>query len=388
MTLLVRRIYLDNNATTPVLPEVLDAMLPYWSGKFGNASSMHQEGRLARRAVETARETLAALLDASPEQVIFTSGGTEANNLAILGLAGQSPGRAITSSIEHPSVLGCFDQLERRGFHVERAPVDSTGSVCLGSFAQLLTQDTRLASVMLVNNETGAIQPVVALANAARRQGIVFHCDAVQAVGRMPVSFRSLGVNSVSLSAHKFHGPLGIGALIVDRKDLLQPAFTGGHQEMGLRPGTEPVALIVGMAKALEVATRHLDQDSQRIRQLRDYFEQGIRDRLNGAIVNVPAQSCIANTLNVRFPGLDAQAAVVALDLLGLACSTGSACASGAPTPSHALLAMGLSDQQARSSLRFSLSRLTSKADVECAIKLVTQVIRKPQETVAFSASA
>jgi cysteine sulfinate desulfinase/cysteine desulfurase-like protein len=384
----VRRIYLDNNATTPVVPEVLDAMLPYWSDKFGNASSMHQEGRLARRAIETARDTIAERLDASPEQVIFTSGGTEANNLAILGFAGQPPGRLVTSSIEHPSVLGCFDLLERRGFHVQRAPVDRSGVVCRDLFFQLLTPDTRLASVMLVNNETGAIQPVVELAAAARGQGALFHCDAVQAVGRMPVSFPSLGVNALSLSAHKFHGPLGVGALIVDRKDSLQPVLTGGHQEMGLRPGTEPVALIVGMAKALEIAAQSLEPDSQRIRQLRDYLEHGLRERLPSVIINAPGHACVANTLNVRIPNLDAQAAVVALDLHGVACSTGSACASGAPTPSHALLAIGLSDEEARSSLRFSLSRLTARSDLELALDLVTQVVRDQQTTAAFSASA
>jgi cysteine desulfurase len=384
----VRRIYLDNNATTPVVPEVLDAMLPYWSTEFGNASSMHQEGRLARHAIETARETIADLLEASPEQVIFTSGGTEANNLAILGLAGQPPAQLVTSSIEHPSVLGCFDLLERRGFRVQRAPVDRDGLVCLDSFARLLAPDTRLASVMLVNNETGSIQPIAELATAARRQGILFHCDAVQAVGRMPVSFRSFGVNSLSLSAHKFHGPLGVGALIIDRKDALQPSLTGGHQELGLRPGTEPVALIVGMAKALELAVQNLEQDSQRIRQFRDSFEQGLRDRLTGMTVNAPVRSRIANTLNVRFPNLDAQAAVVAFDLLGVACSTGSACASGAPTPSHALLAMGLTDEEARSSLRFSLSRLTTRSDLGRALELIAQVVRECQTTAAISASA
>lgn len=388
MTDPVRRIYLDNNATTAVVPEVLDAMMPYWSDRFGNASSMHQEGRLARRAIETARDTIAELLDANPEQVLFTSGGTEANNLAILGFAAQPPGQLITSSIEHPSVLGCFDLLERRGFHVRRAPVDCNGVVRLDRFSELLSPDTRLASVMLVNNETGAIQPVVKLAAAARRQAVLFHCDAVQAVGRMPVSFRSLGVNAISLSAHKFHGPLGVGALIVDRKDLLQPVLTGGHQEMGFRPGTEPVALIVGMAKALEVAAQRVEQDSPRICHLRDYLEQGLRHRLDRVIVNGPSHDRIANTVNVRLPSLDAQAAVVALDLLGLACSTGSACASGAPTPSHALLAMGLSEQEARSSLRFSLSRLTSRSDVDDALDLVTQIVSEHQKTAAFSASA
>lgn len=377
----MNRIYLDNNATSPLLPEVIDAMLPYWTGEFGNPSSLHREGRLARRTLESARETIAELLDAAPKQVIFTSGGTEANNLAILGLAGPTPSHLVTSPIEHPSVLGCFDLLEKRGFQLDRIPVDRSGLVCPDDFSCLLQPDTRLVSLMLVNNETGAIQPVGDLAQEARRQAISFHTDAVQAVGRIPVSFRNLGVNSLSLSAHKFHGPVGVGALLVDQKDLLKLVLTGGHQEAGLRPGTEPIALVVGMAKALELAIQNLAPDSERICQLRNSLEEGLRSRIGDIRLNGPVQERVPNTLNLLFPELDARGAIIALDLLGLACSTGSACASGAAGPSPALLAMGLTEEQARASLRFSLSQLTSQRDITQAIELIAKVVTQWQSS-------
>ena len=369
------RIYLDNNATTPLLPEVLEAMLPHLSSEFGNASSLHREGRVARGVLESARERTAELLDASPGQVIFTGGGTEANNIATFGLAGSVPCHVVTSSVEHPSVLGCFDVLATRGFQVSRLSVDSAGLVSPAEFASTLRSDTKLASVMLANNETGAIQPVPELAREARARGIRFHTDGVQAVGRIPVSFRTLGVSSLSLSAHKFHGPSGIGALIVEQPAQLEPVLVGGHQESGVRPGTEPVALAVGLAKALELATNNLQAGACRVRQLRDRLEQGLRERLEGARLNGPVVDRVPNTVNLEFPGLDAQAAVMALDLLGLACSTGSACASGAPEPSPVLLAMGLSPERARSSIRFSLSRLTTEQEIKQAIEFVCRVV-------------
>lgn len=383
----MNRIYFDNNATTPLLPDVLEAMLPYLSGEFGNPSSLHREGRLARRALASSRERIAQLLEAHPDQVLFTSGGTEANNLAILGMAGTPPARLITSSIEHPSVGGCFELLEKRGFELDQLSVDSTGLVDLEDFRCRIKSGVRLASVMLANNETGAIQPVATLADEARRQGVPFHTDAVQAVGRIPVSFRSLGVTSLSLSAHKFHGPIGVGALIVEKSDFLHPVLAGGHQERGFRPGTEPVPLVVGMARALERAIHELEETTSRLQRLQQFFVEGLREHLGSIFLNGPTQDRVPNTVNLRFPELDAQAAVLALDLLGLACSTGSACASGARTPSHTLLAMGLSEEHARSSLRFSFSRLTTQEEVGRAIELVASVVKRRHKVAAISAS-
>ncbi len=373
----MKRIYLDNNATTQLLPEAFYAMEPFLNREFGNASSMHQEGRWARRALEAAREQMAQSLDSEPNQIIFTSGGTEANHLAVMGFAGMPLARVVTSSIEHPAVQGCFEVLGRRGFSVVRVPVDTTGIVDHAEFLNALNADARMVSIMLVNNETGAIQPVAKLAAEARQRGITFHTDAVQAVGRMNLSFRQLGVTALSLSAHKFHGPGGIGALIVDNKTLLHPVAFGGHQEFGFRPGTEPVALVVGMAKALECCLENIEQEADRLRRLRDSLEQRIRDKAGVAILNGPVHDRAANVLNLRFPNVDAQVAVLALDLMGLACSTGSACASGASTPSPTLLAMGLSEQEARSSIRFSLCRFTTLDDVETAAELVSKFIRR-----------
>jgi cysteine desulfurase len=369
----VRRIYLDNNATTQLAPEVAEAMTPYLDSRYGNASSQHTEGRLARRALEEAREQIAALLDALSDQVIFTSGGTEANNLAVFGLAADSLGRVVTSTIEHPSVLGCFSRLESRGFDVARVPVDRDAVIAGDRFEELLQSPVRLASIMLANNEVGTIQDVASLAAAARQRSTLFHTDAVQAVGRVPVSFRSLGVHALSLSAHKFHGPVGVGALVVQDKRFLAPVLAGGHQEFGVRPGTESVALAVGMARALQRAAATMADDMERVAALRETLEQRLMANLNCS-ANSGGRRRVPNTLNVRFADIDAQSLVMALDLAGVACSTGSACSSGAPTPSHVLRAMGLTEAESRSSIRFSLSRYTTEGDIDRAADLICRV--------------
>jgi cysteine desulfurase len=382
----VRRIYLDNNATTAIVPEVLQAMAPFLGGASGNASSLHQEGRQARRAIESAREQIAELLDAAPRQVIFTSGGTESNNLAVFSLAGDVPGPIATSTIEHPSIQACFDVLNTRGFPVHRIPVDESGLINKSSFRGVLELRPRLISVMLANNETGSIQPIRELAAAARASGLLFHTDAVQAVGKVPVSFRSLGVSSLSLSAHKFHGPVGVGALVVESPKGLHPLFRGGHQEFGLRAGTEPAAQIVGMARAMDLAVKNLDLNTGHIRDLAERFVDGLKQSVGPVIVN--GSDCrLPHTINLQFPGVEAQAAVVALDLDGLACSTGSACSSGAPTLSPTLLAMGLDNKQARSSIRFSLSHLTTEQEIMRAVEIVSSVIVRLRRTPAFSSS-
>jgi cysteine desulfurase len=372
----VQRIYLDNNATTAIRPEVLDAMAPFLSASSGNASSLHREGRQARRAIESAREQIASLLDAEPSQIVFTSGGTEANNLALLGFAGTTPTRVALSAVEHPSVQSCFDLLGKRGFEVTRIPVNRQGVVQSDAFHTTLERRPLIVSVMVANNETGAIQPVAELSQGARSLHVRFHTDAVQAAGKMQLSFRRLDVDSMSISAHKFHGPAGVGALIVRSKHGCMPMILGGHQESDLRAGTEPTALIVGMATALELASRNIADETNRIHALANHFVARLQALASPVFVNGPDHR-LAHTVNLYFPDVDGQTAVVALDLAGVACSTGSACSSGAATVSPTLLAMGLSEQQARCSLRFSLSSLTTHEEIDCAIESIASVVHR-----------
>ena len=364
-------IYLDNSATTPVLPAVWEAMRPYCAEVFGNPASAHQAGRRARRALEDARDRSAALLDAQPDEVLFTSGATEANNLALFGLAGDAPGHLIASPVEHPSVLEPLRQLEQRGFTLDWLPVDATGVVQAAALPALLRPDTRLVSVMLANHETGAVQPVGELAAP------LLHCDAVQAVGKMPLSFRDLGVTTLSLSAHKFHGPKGIGALLCRRGVPLRPALWGGHQQQGRRPGTEPVALVVGMATALELALAEREARTGHVRKLRQHFLERVCELAGPVVLNGPARGGLPHTLNLSFPGLRADALLMALDLEGVACSTGSACSSGSLLPSPVLRAMGVPDERLHSAMRFSLSHLLSTEEVDEAVRRVGRVVRR-----------
>ena len=336
----MRGIYLDNNATTPLLPPVLEAMLPFFSDNFGNPASSHRQGRLAHKALEDARELIAGLLEAHPDEVIFTSGATEANNLALFGLVGDPPGRLVVSPIEHPCVEEPVRRLTERGFQLSRLPVDKTGVVFWNEAS--FPPDTRLVSVMLANHETGAVQPIAAcgLANA-KPQAAVLHCDAAAAVGKMPVSFRQLGVDALSFSAHKFHGPKGIGALILRRSTRLRPQLWGGHQQQGRRPGTEATALVVGCARALELAVQAMDRNISKVNELRNVFLSLLQANAAPVILNGP-QNSIPGTLNLSFPGCRADALLMALDLAGVCCSTGSACSSGSLLPSPVLQAMGV----------------------------------------------
>ena len=362
-------IYLDNNATTPMFPEVWAAMQPFLAENFGNPSSAHQHGRRARKALEDAREQIAALLDAHADEVLFTSGATEANNLAIFGLAGEPPGRLVSTAIEHPCVIEPLRQLVQRGFTIHWLATDATGMAVLED----VPADTRLLCVMLANHETGAVQPARAFAEGTQR--VPLHCDAAQAVGKIPVRFHDLGVTALSLSAHKFHGPKGIGALLINRRSKLRPLLLGGHQQRGLRPGTEPVMLAVGMATALGLACRDQEQRLQDIRQLRNGFLDVVRDASPFA-VNGPEMPELPHTLNVSFPGIRSDALLMALDLAGVACSTGSACSSGSLLPSPVLQAMGVSEDVLRSAMRFSFSHLLSVAEVKEAARRVVRVVR------------
>jgi cysteine desulfurase len=369
-------IYLDNNATTPLLPEVREAMLAVEGESFGNPSSSHWAGRRARRALEEARDRVAACLGAFPDEVIFTSGGTEANNLAIFGLVALPPARILVSSVEHPSVSEPVAHLGARGFQLDTLPVDGQGVCRIEDLPRLVYRDTHLTAVMLANNETGAIQPVENIA-AQLPAGSAFHCDAVQAVGRMPVEFHRLDVTTLSLSAHKFHGPKGIGALLIRRGRKLAPLLRGGHQQQGTRPGTESPVLAVGLARALEIACKEMDKRRDHVRSLRERFLSSLHDRAAPVILNGPAEGGMPHTLNLSFPGCNADALLMNLDLAGVACSTGSACSSGSLLPSPVLQAMGVPEELLHSAMRFSLSFQLSEADVAEAAERIAGVVRR-----------
>jgi cysteine desulfurase len=364
-------LYLDNNATTPLVPEAWEAMRPFLAAPPGNPASSHRFGRHARKALEDARERIAALLDAHPDEVIFTSGATEANNLALFGLAPPEPAAIVTSPVEHPCVLEPVRQLA--GTHVT-LPVTPAGIVDVDRAD--FPERTGLVSVMLANHETGAVQPVEAL---VRRLGgrAPFHCDAAAAAGKMAISFRDLGVSALTVSAHKLHGPAGIGALLLRRGVRLRPLLWGGHQQQGRRPGTEPVALAVGFAAALEWCERHRQAHHARVLQLRQRFLNGLRGGAAPIVLNGPAEGGIPHTINVSFPGCAADVLLMKLDLAGVACSTGSACSSGSLLPSPVLQAMGLPADLLRSAMRFSLSTLLEEADVEEAVRRISQCVKE-----------
>jgi cysteine desulfurase len=369
-------IYLDNNATTPTHPSVWEAMRPYLTSAYGNPASAHQVGRRARRALEDARERTAALLHAHPDEVVFTSGATEANNLALFGLCGEPPAHLLTSPVEHPSVGEPLHQLLQLGFTVDYLPVDRAGVVRLEALQEMLRPETRLVSVMLANHETGSVQPVGALVERLAGRAVC-HCDAVQAVGKIPIDFHALGVTALTLSAHKFHGPQGAGALLLRRGSKLRPRAWGGHQQRGQRPGTEPVALAVGLAAALEVAHAEMDPRRETVMRLRTRFLTQLRSSLATLVLNGPEDGGIPHTINVSFPGLKADALLINLDLAGVACSTGSACSSGSLLPSPVLQAMGMPEDVLHSAMRFSLSSLLTEAEIDEAARRVVGVVRR-----------
>jgi cysteine desulfurase len=380
-------IFLDHNSTTPLLDEVAEHMTACYRRAYGNPASQHAAGRQARRVVEDGRESIAEMLGARQgrhaDRLIFTSGGTEANNLAILGLAAQERGRIIVSAIEHPSVMGPTQLLRSRGWRVEPLPADATGVVSvdrLRDWAGDEPPSCTIAAVMLGNNETGVLQPVTELAVICNKHGIKLHTDAVQVVGKLPVDFAQLGATTLAFSAHKFHGPRGIGGLLVRGDVELRPLLHGGFQQGGLRPGTEPVALIAGMHKALEIWKRDQEERKLALFALRDRFESSLLARVSGAIINGATAKRLPHTSNVSFPGLDRRALAMALDLEGVACSTGSACASGSSEPSPVLIAMGLSSEVVAGSLRFSLGAGTTESEIDEAIERIVRVVERTAE--------
>jgi cysteine desulfurase len=367
-------IYLDNNATTPLLPEVLEAMRPHLTGLSGNPSSAHAAGRSARRALEDAREQIAALLGAWPDELLFTSGATESNNLALLGLAGSPPGHLISSALEHPSVVEPLRHLEAMGFTLTQLGVDAVGRIAPETLRAALTPETRLVAIQLANHEVGTLQDIPAL-TATLPEGVAGHCDAVQAVGKVAVDFHRLEVATLAFTGHKLHGPRGIGGLLVRRGHRVRPLLFGGHQQRGLRPGTEPVALVVGLATALRLAVEQRASRRDAVLALRQRFLDQLQEA--SPVLNGPAEGGVPHTLNLSFPGLKADLLLMSLDLEGVACSTGSACSSGSLLPSPVLRAMGVEPARLTSALRFSLSPLLSPADIDEAARRILGVVQR-----------
>ncbi|MDE2570907.1 MAG: aminotransferase class V-fold PLP-dependent enzyme, partial [bacterium] len=366
------RIYLDHAATTPVRPEVLEAMLPYFASMGHNPSSLHAEGQAARAALDGARERAAALIGAQPKEIVFTGGGSEADTLAIHGvaraLAGGARRRLVTSVIEHHAVLHAMDALEREGWEIVRLAVDAQGFVDPQAFARALDERALLASIMLANNEIGSVEPISTLAAIALERGVYFHSDAVQAGGALPLDVRELGVDLLSLSAHKFYGPKGVGLLYVRRGTPLQPLIYGGGQEYGARAGTENLAGIVGMVRALELALAELHERAARTAALRDRLAEALMAIPRTRLLGPPSgPGRLPNNLSVAFGGISGEALLIRLDLEGIAVSTGSACASGSLEPSHVVRAIGLESPYDAGVVRFSLGRATGAEEIERA---------------------
>src|SRR5262252_823943 len=371
----MHRLYLDNNATTPVLPEVFEAMRPYFSEHFGNASSIHHHGQETRAAVARARESVAALVGCRASEIVFTSGGTEGDNLAIFGLA-QPGDHIITSAIEHHAVLNSCKYLETAGCEITWLPVDANCLVNPDDVRRALRSNTKLITVMMANNETGVIQPVEAIGQIAAEADVYFHTDAVQAAGKVAIDVKQIVCDLLSISGHKMHSPQGVGALYVRKGTILRPLFFGGSHERSRRAGTENVPGIVALGKAAELAAEGLrDGATNEIGRLRDRLEAAVLEQVEATGVNGGGAPRVPNTTNIYFDFIEGEALVIALDLKGLAVSTGAACSSGAIEPSHVLTAMGLRPERARASIRFSLGKQNTAEDVDFALSLVPETL-------------
>jgi len=377
---IVHRIYLDHNATTPLAPAVVERMTAALREEFGNPSSVHHFGQRAKAAMDDARSSVSRLIGADPSEIVFTSGGTESDNFAIRGAAEalEATGRRhlIASAIEHEAVLNTFRALARRGWTTTMLPVDQSGVVSVDSLRAALTDDTALVSIMHANNEIGTIQPVAALAAVAHERGALFHTDAVQSAGKIPVNARTLGVDLLSLSAHKFYGPKGAGAMWIRRGARLLPILTGGKHERSRRAGTENVAGIVGLGIAADLARTKMAADAERLAALRDRLETGVLRAVSGTAVNGSGER-VPNTTNISFDRVEAESLLIALDLEGVAVSTGSACSSGTLEPSHVLKAMGLPAHRTQNSIRFSLGTANTEAEIDHVIGVLPRIVEK-----------
>ena len=380
----MKPIYLDHNATTPVDAEVVEAMLPYLNIKFGNASSVHSFGRDAKVALENARERIAQIINCEPSELYFTSGGTESDNLAVLGTAYQLENKKnhiIVGATEHHAVLESAEHLaHHENFKLDLLPVDREGFVSPVQLKKLINEQTALVSVMHANNETGAIQEMGGLTEVAHEKGVLFHTDAVQSTGKVPVDVKQMGVDMLSLTAHKIYGPKGIGALFIRQGVKIVPLFYGGSHEKKRRPGTENVAGAVGLAKTLEIAIKRMQTDFDKLSELADYFIEKVTASIPDVHLNGPRQSRIPQTVNLSFEGIEGESILLALDIKGIACSSGSACTSGATEPSHVLTAMGIDKVVAQGAIRFSMGRTTTKEQLDYVVSVLIEEISRLRE--------
>ncbi len=376
----MRRVYMDNNATSPLLPEALEAMRPYLGERFGNASSIHHHGQQTRAAVERARESVARLLNCRAAEIVFTSGGTEADNLAVFGMV-HAGDHVISSTIEHHAVLNSCHRLEKMGVSVTYVPVDGRGVIDPEDVRRALRPSTRLISIMMANNETGVLQPVEVIGSIATEADVYFHTDAVQAAGKCVIDVQKIGCDLLSISGHKMHAPQGTGVLYVRKGTLIDPLFYGGNHERQRRAGTENVPGIVALGKAAEIAVAAFENgEVARLGALRDRLQQGILNAVDETGVNGEGAARVPTTTNIHFDHIEGEALIIALDLKGLAVSTGAACSSGALEPSHVLMAMGLAPERARASVRFSLGKLNTAEDVDFALSLIPPTVARLRE--------
>jgi cysteine desulfurase len=390
-----KKIYLDYAATTPTNPAVLKAMEPFFCQKFGNPSSIHSFGQETKKAIEEAREKVAHLINALPEEIVFTSGGTEADNFAIKGTAyalKDFGNHIITTQIEHHAVLNPCKFLEKQGFKVTYLPVDKDGLINPDDVKKALTKQTILVSIMHANNEIGTIEPIAEIAKIIEEQSkilnlkskIYFHTDAVQTVGHIPVDVKKLGVDLLSISAHKFYGPKGVGALYIRKGIKIEPLLHGGEQERKRRASTENVAGIVGFGKACELAEKEMEKEAKRLTELRDYFINQILTKIKKSRLNGHPTQRLPNNVNVSIEGIEGESMLISLDMAGIACSTGSACSSSSLEPSHVLLALGLSPEIAHSSLRFTLGRQTTKKDLDYTLQQLIKIVERLRQISPF----
>ncbi|MEO7724176.1 MAG: cysteine desulfurase NifS [Chthoniobacterales bacterium] len=378
-------IYLDNNSSTRIDPEVLEEMMPFLTTQYGNPSGSHRFGARVKEAIELAHERVAALLGCEPNEIVFTSGGTESDNTALHSALQMSPERRhiVTTSVEHNAVLNYCEALVRRGCGATIVPVDEQGHLDLAELERAIRPDTAVVSVMWANNETGVIYPLEEIAALCRRKGVFFHTDAVQAVGKMSIDLKELPVHFLSLSGHKVHAAKGVGALYVNRQARFQPLLVGGPQEGGRRAGTDNVPSIVGLGKAAELAHSTIAEENSRVRALRDRFEKTLQAELDQVEINGDPAARLPNTSNLAFLGVDAQSILLKLDQEGVCCSLGSSCTTGAVQPSHVLRAMHLTNERARSSLRFSFGRYNTEAELDHVLEIIPRVVRKLRQLSA-----
>lgn len=382
-----KRIYFDHGATTPVLPEVLEAILPYVTERYGNASSIHSFGREARMAVDEARTRVAAMVGADPAEIVFTSGGTESDNLAVKGVAlhrTRGKGHIITSAIEHHAVLAPCEFLESMGFDITVLPVSSDGFVDPAEVENAIREDTVLVSVMMANSEIGTVQSTREIGKVAHDKGILFHTDAVQAAGKLPIDVRRDNIDLLSLSSHKIHGPKGVGALYVKRGTAIEPLLHGGGHERGLRSSTENVPGIVGFGKAAEIALRDMEETTSRMRELRDVIIKTVPETVPNSYLNGHPTKRLANNVHLRFDFIEGEGLVLHLDMMGIAASTGSACSTGSLEPSPVLLALGLRHEQAHGSLRVTLGRENNHEEVSYFLQVLPGIVAKLREISPF----